>query len=509
VRRPRLVIAVVLVLASLPGTAAAAQYPPGYSERTLADGLSQPTAVAWTPDGRMLVAEKGGTLRVFRPGSPSRTAADLRTQVNSFSHRGLVGLAVDSDFESNRFVYLLYTYELKPLTPDGRDPMVSRLGRFVLGDDDQLGAETVLLGTDSSAPCGAPANDHDCLPADDSSHGVGTVRSAPDGTLFVGNGDGASWARVDPLALNTYDERTPRGKILHIDRSGNGLPGHPFCPSNADLTHVCTKLWAKGLRNPFRFTLRADGGLIVGDVGWNSWEEIDLIGPGEGGRSWGWPCYEGFGRTPGYRDLPECDDAAIGPQQAPDLEYPHAGTQSVLAGPEIGGRIFFADWSAGWIRHADSQLGDVVEFASDWEGVDLELSPAGNVAYVSLDGSVREILPPGQPQPPPNPGPQAPAAPATGDTPPPAPPPTAPPAPSGTTAPPRTVSPSRVRCVVPDVRGRTLAAARKALARRRCRAGRVIRRHKRRTRPGVVLSQYPRKPARLPRNGRVLLIVSR
>ena len=43
---------------------------------------------------------------------------------------------------------------------------------------------------------------------------------------------------------------------MHVDRNGNGLPGHPFCPADTNLTHVCTKVYAKGLRNPFRFTLR-------------------------------------------------------------------------------------------------------------------------------------------------------------------------------------------------------------------------------------------------------------
>ena len=65
---------------------------------------------------------------------------------------------------------------------------------------------------------------------------------------------------------------------MHVDRNGHGLPGHPFCPAENDLTKVCTKLYAKGLRNPFRFTLRpAPLGPVVGDVGWETWEEIDLV----------------------------------------------------------------------------------------------------------------------------------------------------------------------------------------------------------------------------------------
>ena len=101
------------------------------------------------------------------------------------------------------------------------------------------------------------------------------MRSAPDGTLWVGNGDAASFNIVDPLALRTYDERGLAGKLMHVDRNGMGLPGHPFCPSNSNLAHNCTKLHAKGFRNPFRFALRPGGGITLGDVGWNSREEVE------------------------------------------------------------------------------------------------------------------------------------------------------------------------------------------------------------------------------------------
>jgi hypothetical protein len=91
---------------------------------------------------------------------------------------------------------------------------------------------------------------------------------------------------------------------MHVDREGRGLPGHPFCPAESDLTKVCTKLWAKGFRNPFRFTRRPNGILMVADVGWNNDEEMDAVW--RGGRSFGWPCYEGVIRTPTWKDRPEC-----------------------------------------------------------------------------------------------------------------------------------------------------------------------------------------------------------
>src|SRR5439155_1522115 len=83
-------------------------------------------------------------------------------------------------------------------------------------------------------------------------------------TLWLGNGDASDWTKVDPMALRTYDEQSFAGKIIHIDRNGMGLPGHAFCPGDNDLTHVCTKLYAKGMRNPFRFTIRQGTGPVFG-----------------------------------------------------------------------------------------------------------------------------------------------------------------------------------------------------------------------------------------------------
>ena len=501
-------------LCTFPPAGYAAQYPPGFEERTVVDGLNQPVAVAWTPDRRLLVAEQPGVVRLAEPGAPvAGTALDISDRVNSGGQRGLLGIAVDTDFESNRFVYLLYTRESDPSNPDSRAPMASRLGRFVLNDDGTMGPETVLLGT-HDGPCGAPANTHDCIPSEGVSHSVGTVLSAPDGSLYVGSGDASAWAGVEESAFDTYDERTPRGKILRIDRDGNGLPGHPSCPLETDLTRVCTKVWASGFRNPFRFKLRANGGLTVGDVGWNTREEVDLIDPDEGGRSWGWPCYEGSLRTPDYRDRSECAAAYAAEgsgagQVGPDFEFGRASPRTaVLGGPEYDGttypgayrnRIFVGDLGAGWLRHgtvgADGRLADVTEFASGWFGLDLALAPSGNLAWVDPAGAIREIAWVGSTTTPPpalTPEPMRSAADGTPE-----------PTPQAPAAPPV------LRCVVPGLHGRTLAASRAALKRRGCRLGHVVRTRRQRTRPGTVIAQRHARGSRLARGARVAVVVSR
>ena len=109
------------------------------------------------------------------------------------------------------------------------------------------------------------------------------------------------------------------------------MPGHPFCPTEIDLTKVCTKLYAKGFRNPFRFHLRPGAGPVVGDVGWELREELDVTRPG---RSYGWPCYEGDDPDLG---LPGHGGLRRGVRRRPDAHeppsYEYARTRGGRNGP--------------------------------------------------------------------------------------------------------------------------------------------------------------------------------
>ena len=398
----------VMALAAAPTHAAT--YPAGFEERTVVGGLSDPMSMAWAPDGRMFVIEKPGRLKVVAPGgSTATTILDISNRVNHASDRGLLGLALDSNFASNGYLYLSYTYDVTPLMADSEGAMVSRVGRFTIGANNLVSPEAVVLGTHVSGPCPAPSNTLDCIPSDGLSHSIGTVLSATDGTLWIGSGDAADFGRVDPLAFRTYDERSMAGKILHVDRDGRGLPGHSFCPADNDLTHVCTKIHSKGFRNPFRFKLRPNGGLAVGDVGWNTREEVDLIGAP--GRSYGWPCYEGTIRTPGYRDRAECTaeyakegtpSAHVGPQH----DYQHGSSgNAAMGGPEYRGSaypsgyrgdVFFADFAGGFIRRlelaADGSVQAVSGFATNWIGVELKEMANGDLAYADGGSSIKRIV---------------------------------------------------------------------------------------------------------------------
>ena len=402
----------------LPATAnaQATTLPSGFGETTLAsdfeftlpNDFGGPVAVDWAPDGRMFIAHKYGWVQVRETNGRVSMLLDLSAKVNSYFDRGLIGIAVDKDFASNGYLYLLYSHELNPLDPDSPDPMASRLTRVTVNPDNSLqnpdDPENVILGTESDAPCHEPDNTLDCIPGDSFFHSVGTVRSDPvDGTLWVGSGESHGHG-VDALSYRPYDVESFAGKLIHIDRNGHGLPGHPFCPGDTDLTHVCTKIFASGFRNPIRFTLRPGRGPAVGDVGQAAREELNLVEPG---KNYGWPCYEGPIHTPLYESEPRCQQeyAKEGTPEAltpPAWSYanplnPDDGA-SIIAGPVYAGpnypagyagKLFVGDYAAGWIKlltiDANDQVTAVTDFATGAGSlVDLELMPNGDLAYVDI-----------------------------------------------------------------------------------------------------------------------------
>ena len=124
-------------------------------------------------------------------------------------------------------------------------------------------------------------------------HGLDSVVVAPDGTLFVSEGDDSK-NNGEPNTLRAQDVDLPYGKILHLTADGDGVPSNKFY----DAAHPHTwrsMVYAYGFRNPFRFTIDSRNGLLqLGDVGWFRWEEVDSVTKGMNG---GWPCYEGYVQT--------------------------------------------------------------------------------------------------------------------------------------------------------------------------------------------------------------------
>jgi glucose/arabinose dehydrogenase len=397
------------VLSLLPGVRAAANsrlaLPAGFTQEVIIAGLSAPTAFAPLPDGRILIAEKTGLVKVYKNGALLGTPfIDLRDRVNGFADRGLLGLAADPDFTRNGFVYLLYTYENDP--GDFEGPKTGRLARYTaVGDTASPDSEAVLLGTTVGRSCNDFPPGTDCIPSDSPSHSVGDLEFAADGSLFVTLGDGAHFTHVDDDALRAQNLDSLAGKLLHITPGGAGLPANPFW--NGDATANRSKVFGLGLRNALRFSLRPGSGVpYLGDVGWNTSEEIDVATPGA---NFGWPCYEGTERQSGYEPKPACQALyALGASavKMPLYVWQHTTTACSIGGVFHSGTswpapfqeaFIFGDCTLDWMRaltvDAQDQLLGVNDFATGTHGVvDIKNGLDTNLYYLAIQsGELRRI----------------------------------------------------------------------------------------------------------------------
>jgi glucose/arabinose dehydrogenase/endonuclease YncB( thermonuclease family) len=388
--------------ATATGDSAAAAIPSaaGFTIETVTSGLNQPTAFAWTPDGRILLAEKHGLVRMIKNGVlQAGSVIDISSRVNDYWDRGLLGIAVDPDFATNGYIYLLYVYENNTAT--WNDTKTSRLARYTMsGDAASLATETVILGSVVGATCEAFPVTADCIPSDSPSHTMGALKFATDKSLFVSTGDGSHFNYVDERALRVQNKDSLAGKVLRITTSGLGLPGNPFvAEAGNNLPANRSKVWAYGLRNAYRFNLRPTSGVpYLGDVGWNTWEEVNV---GTIGANLGWPCYEGAAIQNGYQGYAACQSLYnAGTAKAPLVSYNHGGVSSAVTGgafytgslypAEYQGAFFYGDYALNTLSYLKvdanhNLIGSPVSFAPNASGpVDIEMGPDGNLYYLAI-----------------------------------------------------------------------------------------------------------------------------
>jgi glucose/arabinose dehydrogenase/PKD repeat protein len=271
--------------------AMAVTVPAGF-EHTLVTSTSNPVALAFTPDGRLLIATKSGQLRVYKDGQQS-TALNIESRICSNSNEnGLTGVAVDPDFGTgtNRNVYLYYTAKIGDTCGGSRDD-VNRVSRFSLSDGNVIrpASETKLI--DNIPSFGI--------------HNAGDLHFGKDGYLYISVGDGGcdyqDLSKCQYLNNNARDRNILLGKILRIERDGGIPPSNPFTGSNSARCNVtgrttavhCQETFALGLRNPFRMAFDPDAvgtEFRINDVGGREWEEIDA---GRAGADYGWNVREG------------------------------------------------------------------------------------------------------------------------------------------------------------------------------------------------------------------------
>lgn len=333
---------------------AMATLPAGFNETVIASGLASPTAMAIAPDGSIFVAEQTGAIRLIKNGVLlQRPFATVATQAPN--ERGLLGIALDPNFNLNRFVYVYYT-----VTSTSAH---NRVSRFSATDDLAVaGSETVLLDLDD-----LNANQF---------HNGGAIHFGADGKLYIAVGENGVSANAQTLTNRL-------GKILRINPDGT-IPPNPF---DAQATGVNRAIWAMGLRNPYTFAVQpGTGRIFINDVGQSAWEEIN---DGIAGSNYGWPTTEGpiSPPNPSFR--------------APVYAYPHGGSPAVCAitggafynapvmpyPAQYHGKYFFADICAGWIRSLDTTSFVAQDFASGiGQPVDLAVGPTGHLYYLARIG---------------------------------------------------------------------------------------------------------------------------
>lgn len=291
--------------------------PQGFTKTKVVAGFESSVDFAFLPDNRILVAEKGGSIKVIKNGSVLPTPM-ITLPVNSEGERGLLGIAVDPGFSTNNTIYVYYV---------NNSPLEIHVSKLIVSGD-SAGAETVLLKSEQPLAM---------------VHHSGTVRVGPDGKLWISVGN-------NEAATNPQDLSNIHGKILRINKDGSIPSDNPFVNNPS----AKKEIWAYGLRNPFRFSFLPDGRPIIGDVGDAAFEEVNI---GVKGGNFG------------YRGQNTDGPCSGCPYINPAYYYSHAGnTASITGGFKYAGNqfpanyqnsYFFADFEDGYIKRLNFDNGNI------------------------------------------------------------------------------------------------------------------------------------------------------
>ena len=305
-------------------------------------GLDEPTAMTFTPDGRMLIAERDGTVWVVQPGATQVSATPFLQlpSVATDNERGLLGITVDPAFASNGYMYAYYT----------PGSLRNRVSRFT--------------ATGNTAPASTEFVVWQNIVNADIWHQGGDLHFGPDGYLYISVGDHLQSQTAQ--SLTSYN-----GKILRVTRDGAAPADNPF---NDGAGPNLDAIWVRGLRNPFRFTIDAPTGrMIIGDVGEGTREEVNV---GVRGANYGWPVCEGSCGTAGMTN--------------PVYSYAHAGHDASITGgfvyrgtnfpAQYRGDYFFGDYAQNWIKRITFDATGNVTAVSNFEPPDGRLDgPYGDI----------------------------------------------------------------------------------------------------------------------------------
>ena len=291
-----------------------------FQNEILATNFNLPTSMKFLPDGRLLITELAGKIRVVPPPytTPDPTPFLQLTNIGSAGvQQGIFDLALDPNFATNHYYYIFYTLG---------SPNVDRLSRFT--------ANSTVTGTIAGSEF---VFYQDPQIANAEHHG-GAIMFGNDGKLYFTTGEHFDAAAAQDLS-------SPRGKIHRLNLDGTVPTDNPFYDGNGP---HWDSIWAYGLRNPYRAFYDAPSGrMFIGDVGGNDYstakEEVEI---GARGANYGWPNYEG------PCPAPACT--------SPLHWWAHNGRDSAVTGGFVyhgsvfpagyDGSYFFADYTQNWIR---------------------------------------------------------------------------------------------------------------------------------------------------------------
>jgi glucose/arabinose dehydrogenase len=360
-----------------------ATLPSGFTETVIAADLTSPITMDIESSGRIWLAYQDGRIEVIENDTLLPTPA-IVLDADGSGERGLQGIELDPDFETNRFIYVYYTAARNQA---GQLASHNRLSRLTV---DPLTQNTIVPGSEVIL---LELPEFSTLPTNQSPiwHMGGAIHFLPDETIAVQVGDHLNNSIVQ-------NNNAPLGKVLRVNKDGTPATNNPFYnpadtnpPGGNDWngnapgdTDWIDYVWASGLRNPFSGDVDPDTGrYFVGDVGEGSWEEINDAT--NAARNFGWPATEGMFNASTFPNFTN-----------PFHAYSHAGGQCAITGgafysPTIAafpaqyhGKFFFSEFCGGQIRIIDpNNAASVQTFASGIAfPMNIEFAADGSMYFV-------------------------------------------------------------------------------------------------------------------------------
>ena len=336
-----------------------------FSQSTVFSGLAKPMEVAFLPDGRALIIQKGGKVLIGNPSTGQMQTYMQLPSVDTTGERGLESIVLDPNFQQNGYFYLYYVR--------GSDPHRARVSRFTHAENTGGLSSRGVLSTERVIwqDNGAPQN---CC------HYGGGLDFGPDGKVYLTTGEEFVGSQAQDLSQSG-------GKIHRFNKDGTVPTDNPYAGDGKSST--LDTIWAYGLRNPFRAAWdKQTGRFYIGDVGGNddsvAKEEINL---GKKGANYGWPYCEGACSRSGTTN--------------PLYSYPHSGSEAAVTGgivyrgtqfpSQYQGAYFYGDYADDYIRYLKLDTTGAVtgsySFATGTESVvDIAQGPSGSLFWTSISG---------------------------------------------------------------------------------------------------------------------------